>query len=259
MNIFLELSIVYGLMLITISVAIPGLVVYLVVRKLLESQLNKQHEKIGRLMFKVTASLLALLISLSYANEKIGYNKVVDSLEVEAAIIATAMLKLNMHRTKLAEKVRTDLAQYVKYTIEDDWRNVVNDPYVSKTWATISLLNLEIRALSTDTEMRALLKTSLIEDIDLITRTLQIRIYSTHFYMPYLAIILGLGLLIAWSFYSVYTVDTISVLFITLYNMYIGVLLYFTIMLGNPMAGPLKIEPASFKTLQEMGLEKLPF
>lgn len=259
MNIFLELSIVYGLMLITISVAIPGLVVYLVVRKLLESQLNKQHEKIGRLMFKVTASLLALLISLSYANEKIGYNKVVDSLEAEAAIIATAMLKLNMHRTKLAEKVRRDLAQYVKYTIEDDWRNVVNDPYVSKTWGTIRRINVEIRALSTDTEMQALLKTSLIEDIDLITRTLQIRIYSTHFYMPYLAIILGLGLLIAWSFYSVYTVDTISILFITLYNMYIGVLLYFTIMLGNPMAGPLKIEPASFKTLQEMGLEKLPF
>jgi len=259
MNIFLELSILNGLLLICMTIAIPGLIVYLIVRKLLESKLTKQHEKVGRLMFKVTASLLALLISLSYANEKIGYNKVVDSLEVEAAIIASAMLKLNMHRTKLADKVRKDLVQYVKYTIEDDWRNVVHDPYVSKTWGTISRLNVEVRALSTDTEMKSLLKTSLIADIDEITKTLQIRIYSTHFYMPYLTIILSMGLLIAWCFYTVYPIDTISVLFITLYNMYIGLLLYFTIMLGNPMAGPLKIAPDSFNTLLEMGVEKLPF
>ena len=107
--------------------------------------------------------------------------------------------------------------------------------------------------------MNSLLKSSIITDVDLITRTLQVRIYSTYFHMPYLTYILALGLLIVWCFFSVYRLDRISVFFITIYNMYIAVLLYFVIMLGNPLGGPLKIDPAPFNTLKEMGMQKLPY
>jgi len=210
-------------------------------------------------LFRVTASLLALLISLSYANEKIGYNKVVNSLEEEAALIATVLLKLKMHQSDIAEETRLTLIQYVEFTISDDWRDVVNDPYISKMWAKIVLVNIYARALNDDTLKKKELKASIIRDIDLITKTFQVRIYSTYFHLPYLTYILGLGLIIVWCFYSVYRIDRISMSFITLYNIYIAVLLYFVIMLGNPLGGPLKIDPAPFETLNEMGLEKLPF
>lgn len=258
-NVFLDLSLWNGLTLITLGVAIPGLIIIFIARAIVKTRINKQHERVGRLLFRVTASLLALLISLSYANEKIGYNKVVNSLETEAAIIASAMLKLGMHRTKLAERVREDLIDYVEYTIEDDWHKVMTNPYVSKMWGTIYRINVEVRALDEETPMQSLLKTSIISDIDEITKTLQVRIYSAYFHMPYLTYILGLGLLIIWCFFSVYRLDRISVFFITIYNMYIAVLLYFVIMLGNPLGGPLKIEPAPFETLLEMGIQKLPF
>ena len=258
-NIFLDLSVLNGLILITLGVAIPGLVVIFIARAIVRSRIRKQHERVGRLLFRVTASLLALLISLSYANEKVGYNKVVNSIEAEAALIASADLKLGMHRTELAEKIRADLLQYVQFTIDDDWNKVVSDPYVSKMWGTIVRINIEVRALSEDNNMQALLKSSIIQEVDLITKTLQVRIYSTYFHMPYLTYILGLGLLIVWCFFSVYRLDRISVFFITIYNMYIGVLLYFVIMLGNPLGGPLKIDPAPFKTLKEMGLQKMPY
>ena len=258
-NIFLDLSVLNGLILITLGVAIPGLVIIFIARAIVRSRIRKQHERVGRLLFRVTASLLALLISLSYANEKVGYNKVVNSIEAEAALIASADLKLGMHRTELAEKIRADLLQYVQFTIDDDWNKVVSDPYVSKMWGTIVRINIEVRALSEDNNMQALLKSSIIQEVDLITKTLQVRIYSTYFHMPYLTYILGLGLLIVWCFFSVYRLDRISVFFITIYNMYIGVLLYFVIMLGNPLGGPLKIDPAPFKTLKEMGLQKMPY
>lgn len=258
-NVFLDLSLWNGLALITLGVAIPGLIVIFIARAIVKPRINKQHERVGRLLFRVTASLLALLISLSYANEKIGYNKVVNSLETEAAIIASAMLKLGMHRTMLAEKVREDLIDYVEYTIEDDWHKVMTNPYVSKMWGTIYRINVEVRALDEETSMQSLLKTSIISDIEEITKTLQVRIYSAYFHMPYLTYILGLGLLIIWCFFSVYRLDRISVFFITIYNMYIAVLLYFVIMLGNPLGGPLKIKPAPFETLLEMGIQKLPF
>ena len=204
MNVFLDLSMWNGLALLTMGVAIPGLIVVIIARKLVRRRLIKQHERVGRLLFRVTASLLALLISLSYANEKVGYNKVVNSIEAEAALIASAELKLGMHRSKLAEKVREDLLKYVEFTIDDDWHKVVTDPYVSKMWGTIVRINIEVRALEDLTtggsQMQSLLKSSIIDDIDLITKTLQVRIYSTYFHMPLLTYILGMGLIIVWCF-----------------------------------------------------------
>ena len=145
-SIFLDLSVWNGLVLITLGVAIPGLIVIFIARAIIRKRITKQHERVGRLLFRVTASLLALLISLSYANEKVGYNKVVNSLEAEAAIIASAMLKLGMHRSELAEKVKKDLISYVEFTIEDDWRGAMNDPYVTKMWGTMVRINIEVRA-----------------------------------------------------------------------------------------------------------------
>jgi hypothetical protein len=259
MNTFLELSLWNGLLAMCLGISIPGILIVFIVRKLIVNKITKQHERVGRLLFRVTASLLALLISLSYANEKIGYNKVVNSLEVEAAIIASVMLKLKLHRSELAEQIREDFVDYVQYTIDDGWRKVIDDPYRSKMWGTIYRINIKTRALPEVSEMQKLLKASIIADTDAVTKTFQVRVYSSYFHLPYLTYILAFGLMIVWCFFSVYRLDIVSISFLTLYNIFLAVLLYFVIMLGNPLVGPLKIDPAPFHTLKEMGLERLPF
>ncbi len=259
MSDFLALSVWNGILVMTLGVVVPGAIIMALVRWLIVSRLTKQHERIGRLLFRVSASILALLISLSYANEKVNYDKVVNSLEEEAALIAGVMLKLKIHRTDIAEEVREGLMEYVKFTIDDGFRDVVQNPYLSKMWATMVRLNIIVRELPEDTQKQANLKASIITDIDLITQTLQVRFYSTKFRLPYLTYILIFGLVISWGFYAVYRLDRLSVIFISLYNTLIAVLMYFVIMLGNPMMGPLKIDPESFKTLEERGINKLPF
>lgn len=259
MNILLDLSLWKGLLAIILGITLPGLFIVVVVRSLIKHQITRQHERVGRLLFRVSASLLALLISLSYANEKIGYNKVVDSLEDESALIASVMLKLKMHRSELAEEIRQDLIEYVEFTIDDGWNDVVNNPYISKMWGTMVRINILVHELPTNTDNQKSLKTSIISDIDLITKTLQVRFYSSYFHLPYLTYILGFGLIIVWCFFAVYNTDWLGLTYISLYNIFIAVVLYFVIMLGNPMVGPLKIDPTPFKTLKEMGLDKLPF
>jgi hypothetical protein len=258
MRTFLDLSLWHGMIITSLVISIPGLTVFFLVRKFIQKHLNKEHEKVGRLMFRVSASLLALLISLSYANEKINYSKVTDSIEEEASLIATTMLKLRIHNSKTAEKVREGLMQYVKFTIED--RGVdADNPYLTKVMGTMERVNILARALSTDTENQALLKVDIIRDIDMITKTMQIRFYTNRFHVPYLIYILGIGLLITWTFYSVYGFDRISASFITLYNIFLAVLLYFIIMLGNPMVGPLKLDPEPFLILQKRNNSGIPF
>lgn len=240
-------------------IAIPGIIVVFTVKRLIVNDLTKQHIRVGRLLFRVSASLLALLISLSYANEKISYNKVTNSLEEEASLISTLFLKLRMHNSEVADMIMTDLREYVEYTIDDDWRSAVNNPYFSGMAGTIRTINILARQLPSDTEAQALLKNEIVRDVDLITRTMQIKYYSTHFKLPYLFYILGFGLMVTWSFYTVYNLDKVSVLFLTLYNIFIAVVIYFVIMLGNPLVGPLKIKPVPFEILSEKGLDKLNF
>lgn len=251
MEAFLDLSLWTGLALSALLITIPGLIIIFLVRKLADNHIKKGHEKVGRLLFKVTASLIALLISLSFANEQISYNKVTNSLEAEASIIASTMLKLRIHNTKTAELVRKGLMDYVKYTIDDHWKVTEHNPYLTRVMGTMERINIQARALSTDTELRTILKAEIIDDIDEITKTMQIRFHTNRFDFPYLIYILGFGMLIAWCFFTVYDLDRIGLGFITLYNIFIGVLLYFIIMLGNPMVGALKIEPAPFTKLLE--------
>ena len=256
---FLDLSLWSGLIITSLIISVSGVTVFFFIRKLIQKRIRKEHERIGRLLFRVSASLLALLVSLSYANEKINYNKVTNSLEEEASLIASAMLKLRIHHSKTAELVREGLMEYVEFTIDDRGLEIINNPYLTKVMGTIERLNILVRALPTDKENQTLLKVDIISDIDMITKTMQVRFYTNRFHVPYLIYILGIGLIIAWTFFSVYRFDRVSAAFITLYNVFIAVLLYFVIMLGNPMEGPLKINPEPFKILQGRNNSSIPF
>ena len=251
MRTFLDLSIWSGLAITSLAISIPALIIYYSVSKFIGERLKKDHERVGRLLFRVTASLLALLISLSYANEKINYNRVTNSLEEEASLIASAMLKLRIHDSKTGEMVRDGLMEYVEFTVEDLWVDDINNPYLTKVMGTIERINILARALPADTEI--------ISDIDMITKTMQIRFYTNKFHLPYLIYILGFGLIISWCFFSVYSFDAVSLAFLTLYNVFIAVLLYFIIMLGNPMVGALKINPEPFTILQDRNNSRIPF
>jgi hypothetical protein len=64
-----------------------GIFVILVVKRYVTPHLKKQHEKVGRLLFRVGAGLIALLVSLSYVNERVAQGKIIDALEEEASLL----------------------------------------------------------------------------------------------------------------------------------------------------------------------------
>ena len=255
MQYFLNLSFIDGLVIASLAIAIPGIITVFLVRYAIKNELTKQHERVGRLLFRVLASLLALLISLSYANEIIRYNKVNDSLQQEASVIASLVIKLDAYRTNSAEEIKSALNDYLKYTIEDDWEHVVHDPYKTRMMGRIVYMNNVARTLEINRDYQVGLKQEIIADVDMITKTLQVRFFTTKTRLPFLTYITGLGLLISWCFFAVYKLDFISVSFLTLYNIFIAVMIYFVIMLGNPLTGPLKVTPEPFIVLDEMGLD----
>ena len=189
-------------------------------------------------------------------NERAEQIRIRDSLEKEAALIANVFLKLEVHNTPSADTIREELIKYVEYTIVDKWKEVNNNPYHSKITETIVRVTELAYRLVSETENQALAKGIIINELNEVVNLMQVRFYAKHALMPYLVYIMGAGMLIMWMFFAVYNFDLLSIVFLSLYNSFLVILIYFIIMLSNPMVGTLKIGANAFEVLKTKGFDK---
>lgn len=232
-----------------------GLVVVTQVKKVINQRLTKQHEKVGRIFFRLTAGLIAFLISLSYANGRINQTRVMDSLDTEAALIVNVVLKLNMLQSKEANVIKESIKNYINSTISDSWKNVEGNPFYSKTSEFIITAKNLAYELPVKNQTEEKIKNDIIAEVNEITKLMQVRIYSQKPFVPYLVYILGMGLIFVWIFFTVYDLDIVSLSFLSLYNIFIVVLIYFIFMMSNPLIGPLKIDAHSFTIMKMKGFD----
>jgi len=251
----LDLPTWVGLLIMTASITLLGLCTVILSKRLLKSRITKEHEKIGRLLFRVTAGLIALLISLSYANERVNQKKIIDSLEEEASLIVNIMIGLDNLGIPEAKEVEAVLFDYVKLTVDDHWENVGSNPFFSEATEALVKANKLIYLLPAETIQEELQRNMLIRDANQVTKLMQIRIYSEHSLVPYLIFILIVALIFMWVFFSIYKLDFVALFFLSLYNIIIAILIYFIFVLSNPLIGPLKIDAHSFNIIKTKGLE----
>ena len=251
----LELPLSLGLFLFILFISSAGIIVVYLFKKLIGNRMTKQHEKVGRLLFRVIAGLIALLVSLSYANERVQQSKIIDSMEEEAAIIIAVSMRLSQFNSIEAKTAYTKINEYVELTINDNWENIENDPYFSKITQSMIEAHHQILKIPTENESEVLEKKMILSDVNDIIKLSQIRVYSQHTSTPHLIYILFIGLLFMWVFFTVYTLDLVSLLFLTLYNILIAVLIYFVFSLSNPLIGPLKVDPYAFTIVKTKGFD----
>lgn len=255
MTVLLEYPTWLGLLIVISIFVVSGLLIVTQVKKRIDHKITKQHEKVGRILFRVTAGLIALLISLSYANERMKQYKIVDSMETEASILVNIAIKLKILNSKESELIKQEMIFYVESTIEEQWENVEANPFFSETSKHIVKATKLAYSLPDNDEFKYQIKHDIIGELNEVSKLMQVRIYSQNTMTPYLIYILCIGLIFVWVFYTVYNLDVISLSFLSMYNIFIAILIYFIFMLSNPLVGPLKIEPDSFIILKTKGID----
>ena len=245
-----------GIVIVVVFVVVAGLLAITQTRKRIQQHFTKQHEKVGRLLFRTSAGVIALLISLSYANGRIEQNKLRDTMELEASLIVNVFAKLQIYGTEDAFEIREKIRDYVQYTIEDNWEDVKANPFYSEgTGILISALQA-VYHLPTATETQEILKKDILIEMNQISKLMQVRIYSQGTYTPFLIHILFFGLFIVWMFFTVYKQNVISLAFISLYNIFIAILIYFIFIMSNPLVGDLKMDAHSFSIIKTKGIDQ---
>lgn len=255
MEIILDLPLFLGIFVCIASISISGFFVAYISRKILIKRLTKQHERIGRLLFRVTAGLIALLVSLSYANERVRNDKIVDTMEKEASTLSTIAMRLHHFKSDQAVSAYAKIKEYVELTIKDDWKNIGQDPYFSKMTQSLVDAYYLVGDMPVHSEFEMIEKKMILSEISSILNLGQVRVYSEFPSTPYLIYILLCGLTFMWIFYAVYQLDKVSVLYLTLYNSLIAILIYFVFSLSNPFIGPLKVKPQSLIVVKTKGFD----
>ena len=109
-----------------------------------------------------------------------------------------------------------------------------------------------ILELEPETSKQEQLKQRLLTDIDEVSDFMQVRNYRSKPEPLVLIYIATFGFIVSSVLFSVYKPDRISITFFILYNAFVAIVLYFIIMMNNPLIGPLRIQNEPFKMIMEL-------
>ena len=229
-----------------------SLIIYFLAHSAIKSRLSKPHERTGRVLFRTTASLLALLLSFTFANQRVNYYKIQDSLESEASQLVDIWLDLQLYGTQEALDLQEKVNHYIRSILHDELNyNEEKSLFGPPLGIFINLYN-SISELEPETSKQAQLKQNLLTDIDEVSDFMQVRNYRSRAEPLVLIYIATFGFVVSSILFAVYKPDRISITFFTLYNAFVAIVLYFIIMMNNPLIGPLKIQNEPFKMINEI-------
>ena len=252
MDFFFEWPLLYSLSSFLFTAIISSLLIYLVAYKAIKSHLKKPHERVGRVLFRTTASLLALLLSLSFANQRVNYYKIKDALESEASSLVDIWLDLQLYNTSETIALQQKVKHYIRSILHEEIDYNGENPLFGPPLGIFIMLYNQISELEPETSKQELLKQNLLTDIDEVSDFMQVRNYRSRPEPLILIYIATFGFIVSSILFSVYRPDRISISFFTLYNVFVAIVLYFIIMMNNPLIGPLKIQNEPFKMIIEI-------
>ena len=252
MNWILSLPLAVGIILFSLCIVLLGLILYLLTYfYYAKSRLNKKHERVGRVLFKSSAGLMALLLSFNFALQQGDHNKIKSSLELQAAKLVNLHIDLRLFDSLEATAIQEKLRAYISVVIEEGWKPITENPLLSETYLMFNEIYEDIHNLEPANDFQSDLKNKMLSNVEIGNESLQIRIYQSKPEVPFLIYVAIMGFAITAILFSVYDPDNISVPFFSLYSIFIGIVMYFILLLNNPFSGPMQIVSEPFQILQE--------
>lgn len=246
-----QVNVFTGLFTFLVFTLVGSLIIYRVSANYLQQNLTKDHERAGRVLFRISASLLALVLSLTFANQRVGYFKVKANLEDEASKLVDVHFALGMINTPEALELQKDVRVYIGKIMKEGWVPLYNTPFESEQFKLFKNLYKSVTNLQVSDEKDIRLKNNILEDLDIASDLWQLRAYSTISSSTPLLYTCFLGLVITMVLFGINKPDKKVMLMGACYVIFAGTILYFILAMGNPLRGPLKLDAGPFKVLQE--------
>ena len=240
---------------ITVSMALAtaaGLLVYGISNKLIARYENVELKDPTSSLFRVVGMLVSLMLSLAFAEVVLQQRAVENAVDREAIAIGDTFMDLRRFGVEKTRESQTILLDYTQVVIDDDWPALANDKLSDNTRALKQQLLDSVWNLEPATPAEEKLLSQILADIDVISEHRWIRLDNALSEPPVYIYAIIFGFLVTMACFGVYRPHTPLIALVSLYTVFIGLVLYLVLAISDPFRGGLTVDPVAFEHLIEL-------
>ena len=232
-----------------ILATLAGLVVYGISYKLISRYRSDDLKDPTSNLFRVVGMLVALMLSLAFAEVVVELRAVENAIEREAVAISDTFYDLQVFDDEGTREIRTILLDYTRSVIEDEWPALSNDELAERAGALKKQLLKRVLNLEPATPAEEKLWAQILVDTDTISDFRLIRLDNALAKPPIYVHVIIFGFLITMACFGTYRPQGPLVGLVSLYTCFIGMVLYLVLAVSDPFQGGFGVEPTTFEHL----------
>ena len=232
-----------------------GLTVYVVTYRLhARRQADEAMKEIGELtgnLFRVAGWLFTLLLSLTFT-DVVG-DLVVTETAIDGEAVAISNIYHHLRRFDLEETrgIQTLLVDYTRAVIDDDWPALAHDRLSVRVDGLLHQLEDAALDLKATDAAQETLRSRVIADVDLISDYRLSRLKQAREQPSHVLIVVFFGFFVTMVYFGIYPPRRVVLWLLSLYTVFVGVVIYLILALSDPFQGTTAIESAPLEYVLE--------
>ena len=248
----LSLPTVVGVSVVMIFTVSAGFSVHYVAYRFIEKYHGKDLVDATSSLFRVVGMLVSLMLSLAFAEVVVDLSSIENAIDRETSALSDIYYDLKFFNSEKSLATRDLLIEYAQSVVEDDWPALANDKLGERTGELRRQLAAQVLSLKPTTPMQEKLWERILADVDLVSDYRMFRLDNALEKPPIYIYVIVIGFLITTACFGAYRPQPPVVLFLSLYCLFIGFVLYLILSLSDPFQGRIGgIDTAAFDYLIE--------
>ena len=230
---------------------VTGFVVYLVSYKLIAKYKREDMKEPTNNVFRVVGTLVSLMLALTFSEVSVDFRTIRNAIQRETVAISDIFEALKLFDIERTREIRTILIEYTQAVIDDDWPALANDKLGLRTGDLKNRLTEAVMNLEPATSNQKKLWAFIAADLDVLSDHRIVRLDSALAKPSIYVYVVIFGFLVTMACFGVYRPQAPLIVLVTLYTVFVGLVLYLVLALSDPFQGDIAIAPTPFEHLVE--------
>jgi hypothetical protein len=230
---------------------VTGFVVYLVSYKLIAKYKREDMKEPTNNVFRVVGTLVSLMLALTFSEVSVDFRTIRNAIQRETVAISDTFEVLKLYDIERTREIRTILIEYTQAVIDDDWPALANDKLGLRTGDLKNRLTEAVMNLEPATSNQKKLWAFIAADLDVLSDHRIVRLDSALAKPSIYVYVVIFGFLVTMACFGVYRPQAPLIVLVTLYTVFVGLVIYLVLALSDPFQGDISVAPTAFEYLVE--------
>ncbi len=251
-------SALIGAIIFSLGAAIAALLLYFLLRRLLGAYLSDDTQSFSGPTLIRMSMLYALILALVFAQEFADYNEINTTTTKEAAAIGSVYYGLKKYNTQLTVNLRRMVAGYVQTVIGEEWELLAQKKLSEKAWKLYREVETKLLHLEPKDLFQTNLRSQMMFDWDIVGKSRIARLSAAAHELPdFLLAICIVGFFFVTFPFFAFSPKFANLFLIAVQAAFIGLIIYFVIIIANPFSIPGPVEPTALEVLVDQDMARV--